>query len=216
MDLNFDVKVLIITFLVSVLTIKVNREPYLKYFPAFLLAGVLVELAGTWFKFQHRNNTLLYNLYTTVEFSYFLYFFEAILTSMAIKKMVRLFHFVLPAICLTNIFLIQGPNTFHTYSYAVCSIVIDILGIVYFIQLFNSPDNTVLVKTPAFWIVTGITFFYIASLSFLGVLNYASSFPKKITSQLHNLFVIVDTLLYILFIIALTCRLNTRKSTSNS
>ncbi|MDP1763199.1 MAG: hypothetical protein Q8L07_04865 [Sediminibacterium sp.] len=214
MNLHLDVKILIITFCISLLTVyrKNNQnEKYLRSFPLFLLLTIIVEITGTWISYNHLNNTLLFNLYSVMEFAFFIYFFQKIITDPPIKKWITRLLYILPLICLTNICFLQGPQVFHTYSYTVGCLTIDTLGILYFFQLFKSHEKINLLRTPAFWIITGLVFFFTSSMSFLGIINYVATLPRAITVDLVKLFIFVNSLLYILFIIAFVCKLNIRK-----
>lgn len=211
MSLRINTILLIITLIISLLTINKKSERYLRYFPFFLATTTLVELSAIWLSFQHQNNTLLYNLYSIIEFSFFLYLFYQLLEKPSIKKLTIWLGISLPVICLVDIFLIQGPRIFHTYTFILGALVLDILGILYLVQLLNSSTNIRITKIPAFWIVIAILFFYISTPSFLGVLNYIASLPRKATMPLTYIMVVVDSLYYLLIIVALLCRINIRK-----
>lgn len=216
MSLRINTILLIITLIISIFTTSRKSEPYLRYFPLFLLTTSLVELFASWLSIQNKNNTLVYNLYSIFEFNYFLFLFFQLIENPRVKEIIKWMSIALPAICLIDIFLILGPSKFHTYTFIFGAVIMDTLGILYLIQIFYSPKEYNLIRTPSFWIVTGIIFFYISTPSFLGVLNYVSSLPRRNTIQLTYLLVMVDSLYYILFIIALLCRINFRKYIFNS
>jgi len=216
MSLRINTILLIITLIISIFTTSRKSEPYLRYFSLFLLTTTLVELFATWLSIQNKNNTLVYNLYSIFEFNYFLYLFFHLTEKPSVKEIIKWISFTLPIICLVDIFLILGPTKFHTYTFILGAIIMDTLGIHYLIQIFNSHKEYNLIRTPAFWIVIGIIFFYISTPSFLGVLNYVSSLPRHNTIQLTYLLVMVDSLYYTLFIIALLCQINFRKYIFNS
>jgi hypothetical protein len=213
MVLNFDVIVLIVTAAFSLFLYgQANVEKYLRYFPPFLFFVLAIELIGAFLQSRHQNNTLLYNLYSILEFEFYLYFYFQLILSDSARKGIRVALIVFPLICLVDIFLIQGQHTFHTYTFTLGSVIIDIAGIMYFFQLFMSRTKVALLKHPAFWINAGLIFFFTTSMSFLSVINYVSTLPKSITLELLKMLVLVNTLKYITFIIAILCRVNFRKS----
>lgn len=213
MVLNFDVIVLIVTAAFSLfLYSQANVEKYLRYFPPFLFFVLAIEMLGAFLQSRHQNNTLLYNLYSIFEFEFYLYFYFQLFLSDSVRKGIRVALIVFPPICLMDIFLIQGQHTFHTYTFTLGSVIIDVAGIMYFFQLFMSKTKVELVKHPAFWINAGLIFFFTTSMSFLSVINYVSTLPKSITLELLKMLVLVNTLKYITFIIAILCRVNFRRS----
>jgi flagellar biosynthesis protein FliQ len=215
MKIHLDIWVLIVALTVSLVVAKRQVKQYLRFFPLFLMITVIVELTGTWMSSLHRNNTLLYNIYTIFQFSFYLYFFTLILDSRFLKPL-NILRIVLPVFGLFDLLLIQGPSVYNTYHYVLGCLSVDTFAVIYFIQLFNRPEKIVLAKEPSFWIVTGLAFHFITSMSFLGIVNYVSTLPPNVSSQLVHLLVMVNVLLYILFIIAFLCRLNTRRSIYNT
>lgn len=216
MNLNVDIYFLFICAVSGLLTLRENKERHIRVLVFFLLVELFVELLGSYYKVHHKSNTLLFTLYSVVEFSFYLYFFNTILSNPRFKQIIRIFRIVIPVICLLDIFLVQGYSKFNTYSFIFSSIVVDICAVAYFFQLFKNAAKLNLLKLPEFWIVSGVLFFYICSLSFLGIINYASSLPRLIAREMHNLFVLINILLYLMITIAFLCRLPIRKSISNS
>jgi hypothetical protein len=214
MYINFDVGVLILCFLISLLTTYRKEQPkYLSSFPYFLGFTVLIELIGTWMKFHNTRNTLLYNFFSIIEFIFYShYFFKRTLNGRKLKIAIDRIAFIFPFIVISNMAFLQGFKNFHTYTYILQCLLIDIYCITYFYQQFNTQVRVTFQRTPSFWITSGLLFFYISSMAYFGVLNYVSSLPKSISRGLITLMHFSDGLLYVLFIIAFTCRINFRKS----
>jgi hypothetical protein len=216
MQMTYDVFVLLATFLVAALTVKANSPKYLRYFPVYLGLISIVEIIGSTARKTHTSNTLMYNLSSTAEICFLLFVIGELLRSKKNKGLARVFLLVFASVALLNICFGQGPHAFHTYSYVLGCLLLVILGILYFAQLFNQPEPVNLVKLPAFWIVAGIIFFFTCSMSFHGIANYLSTLPRSIRFQLTNLLSFANTLLYILFVIAFLCQTTTRKYISSS
>jgi hypothetical protein len=216
MILHFDVILLILTFLISIFAYTQHHLPnYLKSFPAFLLIAVLAELTGAWLKSQHRNNTFFYNLFSVFEFVFYLFLFGKLITNGPLKKITQFIILIFPVLCMANIFLVQGVNTFHTYTFTLGSVIIDTLGICYLFQIVNETHKGNLLREPAFWIIIGLMFYHTTAMSFFGILNYVSTLPKSVTESLIRLMHFVNAVLYILFIIALVCKINIRRYIRN-
>lgn len=214
--LSIDLIVLLPAILIGLITFRKKHTLYLKIFPFFLLLILLVELGGQLLQEKGLNNTLLFNLFSVIEFFFFTYFFREVIPNPRIKKIITTISYLLPLLCLADIFLIQGPHIFHTYTYIIGCLVMVGLGITYFYHLFNSTERVDLLHEPAFWISIGIIFFFICSVSVVGSFNYISILPKLIRVNLQKILLLVNTFFYLIFIIAFLCQINILKSSSNS
>jgi hypothetical protein len=211
-SINIDVIVLMITTAIGFITYSKKNPLYLRVLPFFLLFDVVIELIGKAVMTAGNNNALMFSLYSIVEFSYFLFYFRQTIYGAGVKKKIRILQFVLPAICLINIFFIQGTRVFHTYSYSLASMVMVSLGVTYFYRLFKNREQLDLLREPSFWISIGITFFFVGSLSIVGALNYIAVLPRAIKNNIQTIIQIVAAFFYFFYIIAFLCRTNTRRS----
>jgi len=202
--------------MVGLITFRKTNGLYLKLFPFFLLLTLLVELGGELYQKSGQNNLILFNLFTVVEFAFYTYFFREVIPGTRIKKKINGILYLLPFLCLVNIFIVQGLNVFHTYTYSAGCLVMVGLGITYFYQLFKSTERVSLLHEPAFWVSIGIIFFFTCSVSVIGVLNYISLLPRLIRVNLQKILLLVNAFFYLFFIIAFLCQINTRKSLSSS
>lgn len=217
MVLNFDVKILIITFLVSLLFLyRENQPSYLKGFPFFLGIAVIVELTGAWIKSQHQNNTLLYNLFSILAIVFYLNFYYGVIQNQKIRKNIFWVSIIVILLCAYNLSFVQGPKVFNTYTFSLCCLVIDSLGVFYFYEIIIIKTKRNLFQEPAFWINVGLILFYTTAISFFGILNYISTLPKPVIKVLFKTMNFVNSLFYVFFIIAFLCQIIFRKSTSNT
>jgi hypothetical protein len=120
---------------------------------------------------------------------------------------------VYPLIALFNIFYSRVGGAFHSETYVVGCILIVILCIIYFVELFQLPKAANLKYEPAFWICTAILFSYVVTFPYWGLLNFMNTAPKFILENLLNILMIINILSYSLFTIAFLCRIKIRKST---
>lgn len=209
---TIDLTVLLIAIPVGFITFKKSNPLYLKLLPFFLLLTMAVELIGELLQGPGRNNLLLFNLFTVIEFCYYTWFFSEVTHGKRVKRSIQIIKYLLPTICLINIFFLQGPTVFHTYTYCAACLIMVGLGITYFYQLFYSSGRIDLRREPAFWISIGIVFFFTCAVSVIGVINYVSTLPRNIAILLQKIFLLINAFFYIFFIIAFLCnRINTRK-----
>lgn len=216
LHLTIDLITLAVAIPIGFIGFKKTNPPYLKALPFFLLLTFAVELLGEWLQGPGHNNVLLYNLFTVLEVTFYTWFFKSVIQgNKKVHQRILILLYLLPTLCLVNIFFIQGPKVFHTYSYCIASLVMVVLSITYFYHLFHDEKRVNLFREPAFWISIGILFFFISSVSVLGVVNYVSTLPKNISYLLQKLLLITNAFFYLLFIIAFLCRINIRKSLSS-
>jgi hypothetical protein len=209
----FYIVVILISCFASILcvSVKENRLPPLTFFPFFLLLTALIEYYGWRQSLKNHNTILLYNFFSLFEFIFYLLFFTYLFNKPVIKKIILLVTALYFAITIINIFLLQGINTFHTYTYILGCILIVVFSIVYFYLLFRFPETGKLTKNPFFWIVTGLMFFHTCSFSYMGLQNFITETMKQYNWELFFVQDILNVLLYTLFSIGFLCKINFRK-----
>lgn len=203
------------SFLVSLLVyIKPKTSPfYLKLFPPFLLATLIVEALGSYLYSIGKNNLALYNFFTVFEFLFYLYVISLVISNKNAKRIIRITAILYVLIAITNILFIQRMKTFHTVTYSLGCLLIVISCIYYFLELFRSPKSVKLINSPAFWICSGLLFFYCCGFPLYGLINYWSGISKLLVKNFGEIFTILNIFLYTLFTVAFLC-IETRKYTS--
>ncbi len=205
----------IILLVATIFGFSIKTRPtytYLKSLPFFLLLTLLVELIGRYYRLRSINNVWLFNIYTIIEFTYFTYLLYCILKRTFVQRLI----FFIPILCLINVLFIQGINTFHTYSYAICVFIIVFLCIYFFYVTFKEVLIENLFKDSSFWLVAGLLIFFATSLSVLGVMNFIAELPKQTINLTRNILLTVNGIFYLIIIIAFICQIDTRKSILNS
>ena len=186
---------------------------YLKLFPPFLLATIVIEYAATYLAVKNKSNLALYNFFTVFEFCFYMYIISLIITSKRIKKTIMVAMVLYTLISVINIVFIQEMQKFHTVTYAFGCLLIVAACVYYFFELFKLPKSTKLINNPAFWFCSGILFFYCCSFPLFGLSNFLSDISKLIIKNIYKIITILNIFLYTLFTIAFLCRLKIRKYT---
>jgi ABC-type transport system involved in cytochrome c biogenesis permease subunit len=210
--ITIDFIVLAIAIVIGFFYLKKDK-PYLKIFPFFLLLTLAVELTGQYFQKPGQSNLILFNFFSVLEFCFYIYFFRESIPGERIRKRINIILYLTPVVCLLNIFLVQGTNQFHTYTYSAGCLLMVALGITYFYRLFKTEEQIDLLREPSFWISIGIIFFFICTLSMLGVINYVGQLPMSIRANIKSIIKLINAFFYLFFIIGFLCR-NTRRSSS--
>jgi hypothetical protein len=218
-SLSFHEYVIAISFIIS-LTVyfrPVKGYAYLKYFSPFLLLTLAVELYAHYVASQGQHNTWLYNFFSVVEFCFYLWILSIIVIKNKWRKSIRVSIPAYLVISLANILFVQGITTFHSITYCLGCLLIVVYCIYYFSELFRTAKWDKLSANPAFWICSGLLFFYCCGFPFFGLLNYWTKVEglQFLVKNFITVNTVLNVFLYSLFSIAFLCN-RTRKYTLSS
>lgn len=215
--LTLDIYLIFLCFLVSLSVFFARRTSfsYLRLFPPFLLLTIISESFGAYLGSIGKNNLTLYNFFTTFEFCFYLWIISLVIKNRRWIRAIRLSVPVYALVAVTNILFIQKMNTFHTMTYVIGCLLIVFFCIYYFFELFRFPGSEKLLQNPAFWIVSGLMFFYCCGFPLYGLINLWSNISKFIVNNFGTIVTILNFFLYTLFMIAFLC-IRTRKYISSS
>jgi hypothetical protein len=185
---------------------------YLKLFPPFLLATIVTELLGSYLWSRGKNNLTLYNFFTAFEFCFYLWIISLIISQKKVKRIIRMTIIFYAFAAVSNIFFIQKMKTFHTVTYSLGCLLIVLFCIYYFLELFKLSHSMNLKNNPAFWICSGLLFFYCCGFPLYGLINFWSGISKLVLKNFDQIVTILNIFLYSLFTIAFLC-IRTRKYT---
>ena len=212
MKITLQYYVELISLLISLfLFTKSNKKKYLKLFPYYLLLTLIIELLGEVLNKRKVHNLWLYNFFTTLEFVFYVWVIREIIRDIKVKKIFSIILIAYPSCALVNIVFIQRINHFHSYTYALGCLLIVASCIYYFYELFLMPHSVKLLQQPAFWICSGLLFFYTFTFPIYGLTNFVLSLPKVIIRNLENVIMILNVFLYSMFSIAFLCRIRMPK-----
>ena len=216
MSLRIYIYFIALSFLLSLIVYGRNKslaQPiYLKLFPPYLFLTLCVESLGTYLFSIGANNLVLYNYFTVFEFCFYFWVLSEIVTSKKVKHIILI---CIPIYCLCvayNFLFGQKMEMFHTITYALGCLFIVIFCIYYFLELFRFPKSLKLVNDPAFWICSGLLFFYCCGFPLYGLINFWYDISYLLLKNFDNVVTILNIFLYTLFAIGFLC-IKTRKFT---
>ena len=187
--------------------------PYLKLFPPFLLTTIVIEFIGAYLAYIRTPNLTLYNFFSVFEFCFYLVAISFIISNKKMKKVIGIAMITYALIAITNIIYIQKLKAFHTVTYAFGCLLIVASCVYYFFELFKLPKAIKLKNNPAFWICSGLLFFYCCGFPLFGLSNLLYDISKLIIKNFYRIITILNIFLYTIFTIAFLCRLKIRKYT---
>ena len=202
------------SFLMSLVIYFRPRNPYfyLKLFPPFLFVTLAAEVIGLYWGSTGKNNLELYNFFTTFEFFFYLYIISLVISNKKVKRITRTTAILYVLVAVTNILFIQGMKRFHTVTYSLGCLLIVMFCIYYFLELFRVPKSVKLKNNPAFWICSGLLFFYCCGFPLYALINYWSDISKLVVRNFGEIVTILNIFLYTLFTVAFLC-IKTQKYT---
>jgi hypothetical protein len=188
---------------------KRNSYLYLKTFPLFLLATLIAESLGSYLYSIHQDNVYIYNFFTVFEFCFYLWVIRCIIINIRIKTIITVSIVLYVAVAVINILFILKPGNFHATTYSVGCLLIVIFCSYYFFELFKFPKSDKLQYNPAFWICSGLLFFYCCGFPLYALINLWGDISNLMVENFTRIVTILNIFLYSLFTIAFIC--NRRK-----
>lgn len=198
---------LILSLIVS-LTVYFKLNPadaYLKLFPPFLLLTVLIELLGFHLRSTRQSNVLLYNFFSLFEFCFYLVIISLVIRSTVMKRTIMIVIALYTLTATINILFIQKIKTFHTMTYALGCLIVVTFCVYFFLELFRQPKSVKLASNPAFWICSGLLFFYCCGFPLYALINQWGSISKLVFRNFVQIVTLLNVFLYSLFTIAFLC-----------
>ena len=206
---------LIISFLASLTGyFQKNVQTYLRLFPLFLLLTISIEILSAWMSGRGTPATIVYNFFSCFEFLFYMYILREIIQSSRIKKLVFHIAWIYALLGVANVLFIQKLGSYNSFTYALGCLLISLICIYYFFELFQSTKSVNLTRLPAFWICAGLLFFYTCSFPIFGLLNYLRHSSPIIQKNIQVILTLLNVFLYSSFTIAFLCRIKVRNSTS--
>lgn len=201
-----------LSWLVSILSLKKTSPLYLKLFSPFLLVTLLLEIYTNYLSSTGASNIIYYNFFSVAEFCFYVFLITFLVREKKAKKYIWASAVLYVPIALVNIIFLQGPDVFHTTTFAAGGLLLATYCIYFFYELFRVPGTGKLEQDPAFWICTGILFFYCCGFPLFGFVNFWGKTVPLVIENFSHIINVLNIFQYSLFSIAFLCT-KTRKYT---
>ena len=173
------------------------KDTKAKYFIWIIWYGVITEFVGEhYYKwFDQHNSQIIYNLYTLVSITFFLWWFRTLLTSTKRKAFVKYFIFVFWIVNIVNaISLLNVLYQSTRYAYVIGVIFLVITICYFFIEMFNKEVVLKIRDSMYFWFALGVLLFFATFLPFY----VTTFFFAKDAISIVPLYVAVFTLNFVM------------------
>jgi hypothetical protein len=217
MNFYFQLIIPIVCLLASITVyFQPETERYLKLFPVYLLIVNVVGPIGKYMGDHSMNNTLLYNIYSIIEFVFYLFVLHEIIRNKKVKKIIVYILYICLPLAILDMYGIQKANVFHSMSYALNSLALVGICVFYFYELFQLPQTNSLLREPAFWICTSILFSTCCNFPLFAFAMFFNAPPQFIINNILTILFIINIFSFSLYTIAFLCRIKTSKFMSSS
>jgi hypothetical protein len=210
----FYIYFIIVSFLASIGAYFKKEAAYLRLFPFFLLISIIIEISGYLIAEKGGDTNLLYNCFSIFEFVFYFFVLHEIIQNTRAKKIIFHAAWIYVILVILNFIFVQKITGFASMTYALGCLVIVAICIFYFLELFQLSQSVDLLRQPAFWICSGLLFFYVCTFPIFGLANYLRSFPAIITGNLAGIINLLNVFLYSSFTIAFLCRVKMKSMSS--
>lgn len=156
-----------------------------KYFIYSILYAVLTEfIGGYYFDWFGAKNYPVFNTFTIVQITFFLWWFQQILESKNWQKLVTIFIVLYWLFGIWNIVFGQEFFTaFQSYTYGVGTVFLLITICFYFIETFGKDSILRITDSTIFWLALGILLFYATYMPFM----FASKLFLNVDKWIYSL-----------------------------
>lgn len=192
---TFDWQVLILKLVVFIsLLLNLYNEYYLS-----LPEEVLGE----------KNNMFLFHIFTFLEGSILIIYYRLFFESKKIKILVLFFLVGFVSLCFSDILLFGSLKVYPSVPRTGECILIILLSVFFFINLFNKSEVVELVNYPHFWMVSGYLLFF-AGTFFMNIVGRLLNVRNDLGFNLYDIYYYLNIFLNIIYTITLW--LGSRKS----
>src|SRR5581483_1698659 len=123
---------------------------------------------------HHKQNThFYYNLYYYFRFPFLGYIFQRLYSgNKTITIVIKTFYILTIPLFLLCLYLYHGITKLHSIYLVGGGLFIVVLCLLHFYNLLKKDDIHNPFKAPFFWIATGLFFYFLGVIPFLGIINF--------------------------------------------
>lgn len=162
--------------------------------------------------FIKGSNHWLYNIYYYIRFPLLSAIYLQLLVTPVLKKIIIGFLLSLPVWFALSYYQVGGIHKLHTATLLAGSVAIVFMSTSYLYELLRYPNEGSLFQKPFFWISTGLLFYFLGIIPYMGSINYLVKNHMALAMQLYNIIDILNLVMYTLFVVAFISTWNRRKS----
>jgi hypothetical protein len=209
---------LFISALLSLKALRPNWPVYYRWFSALLIFVLLAESFAIWWKYYFSfsshaytaHNLWIYNVALVPQYLLYMTFYYQVIRSPMVKRWIIAaggFYFLF---ALANSLFFQSIHSVQANVLLVAYAIVILLTVVYFEQVRKDNEIIKLASHPLVWISLGALIFHSGDLPYMISLNYLNR-NLKLATALYYIHLILNCVMYTLYIIAFLCHPPPRK-----
>lgn len=173
------------------------KNSYLKYILYLIWYATLNECFGLLYtKYINENNSVVFNIYQIIEFSFYLFLYKNVINSATRKNIIKSFIVMYYVSIIVNCFYENFLTNYFSNNFIFGAFLIDIAIVIYLIEILNSDKIIYINKSLLFWISVANLIYYVPSIPFNVVTKYYLNSPT-----IPYIYLISYLLSFIVFII---------------
>ena len=199
-----------------------DRWPFnYQLFSALLLFITLTEATAIGWKYYYSapgktswspSNLWIYNLSIILQYVIYMAIYYQVIKSVRIKRSIIIMGVLFALLSCTNLLFVQTIHQVNSYTVVMASGITVFLTIAYFDQLRGEKEYAPILRNPMAWISLGAFIYHAANLPYMVGLNYLIRNKISLAIALYYVFLLLNCIMYSLYIIAFLCKIPLRKS----
>ena len=194
-----------IVFCPLILSLRYVRS-YPKELKVITLHLIAIAILGTYGAIlwgQKKNNLPVLHVYTMVEFSTIMLFYQAVFRETIQKKWILLLIGIFVTFCLVNALFIQSWEIFNTYPRTLESIIVIGCSLYYYHKITRQSLYVQIEKSPVFWINTAFFIYFSGGFLLFTLSNYIQPLNLEIRMLVWQFHAVLSIIMYVLIFIGL-------------
>lgn len=177
---------------------KYKKTKFLKFIVFFLWYIVCNDFLGLYLRNKGEDNTILYNIYNLINFSFFFLLYQHYMQNKYRRTTVRLFGLIYIFAFIINSLFENYFEKHQSIPYLIGAIFLLITIVFYFVELLNSEQVLYANRNLLFWISVGQLIYFVGNIPFRFLRNYYDEVTDATLALLVNLS--VGATMYICYI----------------
>lgn len=213
--------VLVLCLALTISIQKRNKYKILNRIPVYIVSLLMVFISGSvsCFATDAKYHPGLFSelaeyidySFTIVEMVTFSFFYYQLIGSLIVKKLIIILNIVFCLFCIYMFFMDQGfyqsmSQVIQSEVYAVEAVILLIVCLFFFIEMFTKPPYIDLKNEPIFWISTGLLFFLTCTLPYSLLESHISRNIPSFYPPSYSIFYIFYIFLFLMIIRAYLCK----------
>jgi hypothetical protein len=192
---------LLTVFVIGMVRYK-NRTAPFKALTLFVGVTFISELMTRVVTYKLGYSSPVYHVYIIAMYLFYAWMYRQLCSSHAIRKAILISVPVFIGLAVMNTLYYQSLKRFPSNMLQIACVLIVVLSLIIYRQMFHYPIEENLFRQPVFWLNTGTLFFYTTTFLLLSFLNYFVSQKLNIV-PLRDMLYISGIIYYVILGIAL-------------